>query len=179
LENNNLVLNINQNNIQKEKQKYGYYSEGFFNQDDKKYLIKKPNLNGHVNNEVYLISIIREILGNEDSISVKFAHLTDNQKERSLKEIFKANQEELKKKIRIASLWAEGTKNLMEAQLDFQKKPKNLIKVFFTSLLINNIDPNPGNILIDKENKFYLIDPLVISERQFWISSSCMLSIHR
>lgn len=155
MNNDNYFLKITENkNSASEKPKHGLHVLNIEVIDGKKYLIKKTNSTSYPNNEVYLTSIVEILAGKEDSVHSLMGYEDDNF---DLKNITTESEKSLK----VASLWIENTKNLMEAEIDFSIKPKNLVKSMLANLLAGHIEPHAGNIIVDENNKFYAMDPMI------------------
>jgi hypothetical protein len=155
------------NNI--EKPMHGLHVDRIESINDKKYLIKKTNSTSYPNNEIYITSILEILLGKENSVQSFFTY--DNNIN------FNQVTSEIEKKLKIASIWIEDTQNLIQTRINSSKKPKNLVASLFASLLSGNMDLHPGNILVDKNNKFYVIDPMVrSSENKYGLDTEALLT---
>lgn len=140
------------------KPDHGLYTIGIYeDRDKKKFLLKKPSIVTFENNEVYQLAIVSEILGKENSVQYYLSE--------------KNNQ------IIIISRWIENTKDFLKfceennesiekIETHFKKNPpKNFISSILMSIILENLDPSFTNLLIDNNNKFYLIDTLTPSEK--------------
>jgi hypothetical protein len=133
-----------------EKPTHGYYPQGIYTFNHYRYLLKETNFHCFYNNEVYALSLARVILGDDNSTECIL--VLDNNK------------------WKIASKLIHNTENIyqfLENNKKCYKPSENFISIILTSIILNNIDPNSTNILIHdngQKNKFYLIDPLIISQ---------------
>jgi hypothetical protein len=132
------------------KPEHGYYPEGNYTFNHNKYLIKGTNYHCFYNNEVYLLTLMREILGEKNSSECILIKNNDDWK--------------------IGSRLIENTENIyqfLELNKKCDKPAENFVSSMLLSVILGNIDPNSTNILIqccEEKNKFYLIDPLIISQ---------------
>lgn len=137
----------------------GYYTEKMVLLNEELYLLKGANYHCYYNNEAYLINLIQAIIGKENS-SICYLTIGDDNKYKIISKII------------------PNTKNILELykinnNFDFLNiKTENFISSIIISIILNNIDPNCTNILFSTNNKFYLIDPLLISNNnQFSIDA--------
>ncbi len=157
------LLNLNNNQhtqIQQENQAPSNNLHGIsiYEINKIKHLIKNPNHGWYVNNEVYLTSVIGLLLGPKNSVHNTMTYC-------SSEEIKYKLDKRRESEIKIASQWIDGTSNLADVMknhdIDFTKTPKNLISSILASMISGNMDSHGGNIMLDRSNKFYIIDPLI------------------
>ena len=146
----------------------GFYATSISKIGGKKFLIKTTNSTGYHNNEVYLTSIMELLLWPNNSVHDIMIYESANK-------LDKITQQD-EAKIQIASQVIEDTEDLMNKirnnQLNLEKKPQNLVSSLLVSIITGNMDTHGGNILVDNNNKFYIIDPLIRSKNNKFNNSS-------
>ena len=151
---NNYIKNIkNFTKTNEPKPENGSHIIGIYIHDDEKYLLKNPSSHIHYANEFYILKLIEEILRKENSTQSVLVEDKNNWK--------------------IASKFIKNTQNLYQfleeneyktTKQQISRSPKNLISIMIMNIILNNINGHPANIIIDQDNKFYLIDPMVLSQ---------------